>query len=41
MAAIKGETESAESKAAASKSAAPKSVASARAKLDVTVDDDD
>ncbi len=43
MAAIKGETESSETKSSVSKAAAaaPKSVASARAKLDVTVDDDD
>ena len=43
MAAIKGETESAEAKSSVSKAAAaaPKSVASAKAKLDVTVDDDD
>lgn len=42
-AAIKGEAEAIESKSAAAKAAtaAPKSVASAKAKLDVTVDDDD
>lgn len=42
-AAIKGEAEATESKRAAAKAAtaAPKSVASAKAKLDVTVDDDD